>query len=369
MGGSFSKNVVEVAADMSATVLNQTFEEMQTEVDANLVVRFGPGCKMNNVDIKQSQIIQVQKSAMQAAFNSTQVKQTIEAQIHQMAETVTQNFSLNMSKKKAENFAEMFFDLATAVVNTVSQDCSQSILLNQEVTCDAAGGGAAIGDVNVDQSQVANFLGRCLQQSQSVGKIAQDIQVAFDQTASVVEKNALMWLGLIAGIVIVFIVMFVQAGKTVVERVTNWKFIVAMTPLIGFGVYLAIAASTESWPFAQNRKLRENDNIVVVEWDGTRRNELKTPAQVCEEQGYHSVAYVLVAEPYAEDPEGKAMIKVIKYNLNEPMKTFQVFCRKKPSKLAGCEESEYECPGELTITPCCNKASNCAGDGMTGCKK
>ena len=348
-GGNLAENIVEMTAAVTASVMYEAIQDAGTTINFRNHIDINPDCEFRQSIINQGNAIKISQDVLMGVKNSTKIAQTVEIMIKQMAEAVVQNLSLRLGDNEASNQIQLFQQMSQKVSEVILQGCFTEAKAENEFSCQALAEGLVI-----NQNNFIDVVKKCVIDKVSETDLQQKFSAAFDQSASAVEKNALAWIALIIGGVIAIVVLFLSTGKTVIKRLTNWKFVLASTPLFAFIIYLIVAKLTDRWPFAEKNLLAKNDNLVRIYYG---RDTPKSPIEFCLENGYSSVSFVEKTVPTDVLGSAKKEIKVFSYDINTPDTDYYVTCRIKPIR-DDCDG--VECPNIFDM--CCSDFKQCGGE-------
>jgi len=357
MGPSISKNAIDLTVDMTTDILNRTILNAGTFISAEQVNQT-KGCHYKgDVYISQRGAIQISLTTVNQAISDLVSKKQVEIIATQIAESITQNFSLNMSKKISENVAKIMLDVGDKIQNIMETDCTSTFALRQASICE---GSTYEGNLIIDQEATFSSIRSCLQQNLATTDLETRLAVTLAQTATTREENALAFLGLIILVIVALILGVAKGGEKIIDKVLDWKFILSIGAVgaIIFTVYM----QTRTNPlFDEATEEVKNDNIVEVPYESTTP---KTPLSLCLEKGYNSVQYVLIEVPSIGDPTKTQEIKT--RDINTPRLKFVAYCRKVsflcPAEDDKTKSKPYQCGN--TVASCCKDGQSCTATGV-----
>lgn len=355
-GDNYAENIVDAVVDVSTEVLNQTILDVGTQVDLGTWAKF-KDCYVSNSTFRQSIVVDISAEAMQYVANSTEVKQSIDVNIDQIAEAIAEGLGITSGSNEAKNTIKIAQDAKTAITNKTLLDCSQVVNARSRVDCE----GSTIRNSVVDQAISLSIFKRCFQQAANGAKIEQDMSASFKQAAESKTQTSLIWVALIVSAVLAIIVVAGQTGKVLAKRLTDWKFIVAVTPIFLISTYLAVAKTAQLWPFNFKQMLMNNPNLeAFVYVDTVAISPLELFRQKYADK-YDSIAYV--QRDVEIEKTGKTT-SLKTYDITTPSTNFEIALRKRPSPLAECGEGQKQCPNTTEEGGCCTSLDHC--DPLTG---
>jgi len=355
-GDTLSENIVNVGASLVANVIMTTVQDAGDRISLKNDASLKKGCSISNSLIKQKNAVKISKTVVSNIKTSAKLKQSLDVTVKQMAEAVAQNLSLRMGDIEAKNKIDLFARMAQNVKVMVEQGCFTNSEAENKFSCDEK---ASADGIVIDQDNFVDVVKQCVLNQIASADLQQEFAAAFDQSASAIEKNALAWIALIIGAVIAVVVFLISGGKTIVKRLTNWKFVLAVTPVLSFCIYLIIAKLSGRWPWGGQALVdpKDNDNIVKIFYP---RKELIKPIDYCRANGFPSIQFIEKLESDVIEGSDKKMY-VKSFDINTETSEFYMYCRRKP--LPGkCEDDGFQCPDILQL--CCSSSDNCDEYGL-----
>lgn len=220
MGGTSSKNQVNVAVNESIAVINETTQDCRTFLSQDQTIDLqscGGDIIISGVTL--SQYNQLDSTCVQSAETQNDIEAEIETIMDQSAKAISSN--LQLGSTEAENIGNLMEDLGVEVKNSFYQQCltegiqSQTLSANSCDGLNEAGGNIVVTDVEF--SQVQKGISNCIQDSTAVNKIKTDIFNEIDQDASAASIPALVWI-IIVLIGFMLIIFIAVAALRVVKK-------------------------------------------------------------------------------------------------------------------------------------------------------
>eukprot|EP00455_Lapot_gusevi_P039490 TRINITY_DN442_c0_g1_i1.p2 TRINITY_DN442_c0_g1~~TRINITY_DN442_c0_g1_i1.p2 ORF type:complete len:267 (-),score=56.58 TRINITY_DN442_c0_g1_i1:2217-2966(-) len=231
MGSNSSKNVIDMTMKASMDVINDVSNSCGGKVSNINEFTFegneGPIVVSNTA---QENMMTFDAACLQSASTKANVNNKMEAKFSQLAETMKQNMSLNLSKAESENLSKLMTQLSQRISNNITQECGPQVANTNRQTFRNNKSGITVNMVS--QKNLVSGIARCTQQSVTDSDLVNEIQNIVDQKASTKEENAAMWCG------IMVLGFFLVTGKSSVDIVTNpnvWMGGMALSLLVGTG--------------------------------------------------------------------------------------------------------------------------------------
>lgn len=264
MGASLSSNVAEIGIDASVSVINSAVMSVATQLTQEQSANIA--CKMVFSVVDQEQYYSLDTSAMQTTSFQTNVQQQLEAELKQAATAIAQQIQFG-SVAEANNFAGLFLKahLSVANDNKVNANLQEEII--QQVNCTSPG---VIGSI-IRQRQVSTAVRKVIQNATATNGLVQDVSAIVSQTATAKIQDSLILIAIVAALVIVALIVFTGEGAKIgddaVKSILNWKFALAVTPIVVVIVMSIIGIK----PFISKARLREGSFQPIV-YGGNNEN-------------------------------------------------------------------------------------------------
>lgn len=240
MGSATSKNIVKALNSVVVTAVMDVVQDNSVVISA--VNRLDIRCKNSLFEGgSQTNNISVNTTAVQTAISSNEFKEALQNTVAQMAKAV--NGALNPGKADSTNIAIAMNSIANTMLTNISQNCSFTGTLLNEIVCEVGADGNTVKSWK--QSNILNEVTNCTQLGQSDNNLVADLTNALKQSASSTNEGLFGPLMLIIIIIIIGVIaFFLVNGKTVGD--------VLKTPypwLSGFGV-VGVLWFTKTGPFS-----------------------------------------------------------------------------------------------------------------------
>ncbi len=274
--GAVAQNAIDATVDATVGIVNQAIIDQSVRIaqNQNLDIQ----CPVYFSWIEQEQYFGITTSALQTTDFKNNVQQQLSAEFKQMAQAVAQQLSLGGSAS-ASNIANAVLKAALSVSNESIINNATDAIMQQGAAC--SGKDAGIFASVVRQSQIIEAVRQAVQNATVNNDAVQDLKTAIDQTATAKIQSSLWIIAVLAVAVIMVLLIFEggteKIGDDVVKGVLNWKFMLAILPLV-IVITMAIIGIP---PFISKKKLAEGKFQQV--WYGAPDNK-STPmscAQVC----------------------------------------------------------------------------------------
>lgn len=245
MGGgnsTMASNITNIVAEATVKLVNEVTQNNVTVVTNVNSIKFD-GCTIDNLQIFQEGAVNVDIQGVQASVSTLSTKQNIDAVAKQLASAIGQNVNIGVGDSvKSKNVANLTAKAYSEIVNKITQSCFTSATMANEVICHDS----TLKNSLISQKTWGNFVTNCVQNAAVDAKSYQALKAAVEQTAKAKTANAIWSLALA---LIALVIILVGTGGVVVKDLTNWKFVLAATPLALIAIYLIVADRVGMWPF------------------------------------------------------------------------------------------------------------------------
>lgn len=258
MGASLSSNVTDAGVDTAVSVINSAVMNVATALTQQQVMNID--CKIVGAIIVQEQYFSINTSATQTAAFQSDVQQQLEVALKQAATAIAQQIQFG-SVAKAQNFADLFVKAHMSVSNTSTVDASVQAAIGQALNCSNTGG--VVGSIIV-QSQTSKAIRNVIQTQTSKNTAVQQVEAQVSQTATAKIQDSLILIAIVVAVVVVALIAFTGEGAKIgddaVKSILNWKFVLAVTPILVVVVMSIIGIK----PFISKARLREGSFQQIV---------------------------------------------------------------------------------------------------------
>jgi hypothetical protein len=249
-GKTTAKNEVKSMTDISMSILNEFAVDCSTTLSQDNIINASDDCSITLEDTDLTNTAYVDKSCLLSVSNVAQMQATIAQQMDQMAETVSQQFSL--AKAESENLIDSTIILSQDIVNTFTLDCSEDLYQSNQVTCSGNGNITLKG---VTLENFAKIQADCVQDVLNSSEAAVDVETIIGQSAKAKQegKFAALIPAVLAVIALIVIVMIViKSGNSSKGKGSKWPIGIIIGVFIFIGVivilYTKKAAKKTKYP-------------------------------------------------------------------------------------------------------------------------
>jgi hypothetical protein len=250
--GAVAKNAVDVTMDGTISIINQAIIDQSVRISQDQHIDIS--CPVRWSIIRENQYFGITTSAIQSSDFKNDVQQQLAAEFKQMAQAVAQQISLGGSAS-ATNIANAVLKAAESLSNETVINNATDAVMQQNLNC--SGSGASIFASIVTQNQIIEAVRQAVQAASVNNTAVQQLETIVDQTATAKIQNSLWIIAVLAVAVILVLLIFEggteKIGDDVVKGVLNWKFMLAIFPL----VIVIIMAIVGIPPFISKKKLAE----------------------------------------------------------------------------------------------------------------
>ena len=187
MGSTQTKNITNLTSKALAESTNNFLQDMQTnnEITQGIYVSDVEGDVVISGN-KQDARVSINMNALQSAMSSQEAQQDLASTVAQSAKSLTQDLSL-FNFSDSENRVSQYVESTIKLASNVSQSCSASGSVTQEIVVNNVKGNVEITDNT--QSSLIDVYTNCISDAVSNSSTLQKIQTEIEQEAEATTKG------------------------------------------------------------------------------------------------------------------------------------------------------------------------------------
>ena len=225
MGNTIATNALNDSIKQMLNVTSNIVAQQGSSItNVNSIVISG-NCQLNS-PINQNIDFHISAENLQNALSSINTSQALDVEAKQIADTVSQNFSLNPGRTASQDFIDLFTDLATTLDTNIKQNCINIVENVNKLDCS---GGTVAPNIVLNQTIVGDALFKCTQKAVANSVAYTKIQQQLSQSATATVQNGL---AIILAIIAV-IILLVMGGPVLGLKKVFSSILIKATVLFG----------------------------------------------------------------------------------------------------------------------------------------
>lgn len=241
---SRASNHLDNITETVTRILQENAQACQVNSTQIQQLAFGGQCSnitIRNVDFNQLAGIDFQ--CMQDADLNAKVASEMTVQLEQLAKSLVDGLNFNLaSLTESDNFIKNHVRLVTEIMNQLKQSCTVNAGQYQGISCTDQAHDILVE--NVSFNQIVESVFKCAQKGTTVADVKTQIEQFIKQTA--ISENKGFSFNLLF---IILIVVIVGGAIFLLNKITDWKFLVIGLPILAIIIYLIVANIKNWWPF------------------------------------------------------------------------------------------------------------------------
>lgn len=269
MGGTSSKNSVDVIIRSGIEVINETTQECSQKARATQSLRIVNSHNVDLSNIQWDQFVTVNQNCMTSSAVSSELSQDVSVAMQQATESILKGFA-TLSPNKAENVMGLVVELSQQVTNAFAQVCAMEITSEQSIDI-IDSSGVQLHYLNMHQ--VVQGVSECVQSALSDTLAQQRLQIELDQIAKAQTTGLIASLApalIVMAIVALLFVMapLLGAGAVITKVFTNKAFIIGAVVITLVLMYFY---------FKDKREQKDKDKEDEDQKDGKDEDQQQSP--------------------------------------------------------------------------------------------
>lgn len=240
MGNSSARNILDSYTNAMISVANNVIQDCDVTANSQQQIFINNCGQVLIQDFNIARTLNVDSTCVQSSISTNNIDQQLTQIATQMATAINNNLNLT-GTATADNITNLSINLSTAIRNEAAQNCSSLFGVRQSINIDCSQSPFPRATVSgIKGSTTGDIITNCLQQSNNVNNIKQQLQVIIDQKASATVENGLIFIiYLVVGIILFYFIM----------KVNIWMAFVAL--ILSIIAYFVTAYLFELFPFDQ----------------------------------------------------------------------------------------------------------------------
>ncbi len=239
-----SRNYVDNLTETITRIIQENSQECTgNSSQINEIVSSG-ACEsitIENVEFKND--ASVDFTCMQRGDLNAKVASQMNIQLEQLAKNLLSGIPFHIfATQEARNFITNHVRLVTEIINRLNQDCYVNIAQYNGIRCE--GKTKYMFVRNAKLSNLFKSMFKCAQEGETVADVVTQIEQFIRQTA-ISENKGLSF----DFIFILLIIVIVGGAIFLLNKITDWKFLVIGLPILAILIYLLVAYFKNWWPF------------------------------------------------------------------------------------------------------------------------
>lgn len=223
MGNSTARNILDSYTAAMISVANNVIQDCDVTENQQQQIFINNCGEVFIEDINIARTLDVTTNCVQSSVSSNNIDQQLTQLAQQMATAINNNLNLT-GTASADNITRLSLNLSDTIRNEATQNCSTLFGVRQSINIDCAQSPATTRATirGIQNNTTGDLITNCLQTSNNVNNVRQQLQVIIDQKATAVVENGLIFIiYLVVGIILFYFIMKVNVWMAFVALILS----------------------------------------------------------------------------------------------------------------------------------------------------